>query len=84
MVQGKKARTPGPISNSTLIMISLWVLVPPNVEMTPTSQDHWDDDWASQDLEDSKHHGDLQVISDSSLRLLDLESEKYVQCYVES
>lgn len=55
--------------------ISLWVLVPPNMEMTPTSQDHWDDDQASQDLEDSKHHGDLQLISDSSLRLLGLESE---------
>lgn len=49
----ERARTSGFISNSTTIVINLWVLVFPNMEMRPTSQDPWDNDQASWELEDS-------------------------------
>lgn len=53
MVQAESARTLGLISNSILTVITFWVSVPPNTEMTPISQDTRDNDQTRQDLEHS-------------------------------
>lgn len=77
MVQGKKPEYLAPFSILPQPSpISLRILVPPNTEMILTSENNWDDDQATRELED-RTMGIFNsfLIPDSSLRLPYLESK---------